>query len=272
MNQIKISVIVPTYCPGEYLTDCIESLNRQDIDPSEYEVIIVLNGPKHPYWENLNSMISHDKRYTLLYSDEAGVSNARNKGIDAARGEYMTFMDDDDVVSAKYLSGMLAVSDSESIGVSMIRSFSNDVSRWSSNFFICKKMQHIEEYRNASLFKNRSFISYVAGKLLHRNIVGDIRFNKKFTNGEDALFMTTITKNVANIRFTDYDSCYYVRERIGSASRKKLSKIKLMRDSLKLILEYVSIYCSAPFQYSFTLFLARIPGVMKNAYVLAKNK
>ncbi|WP_290072208.1 glycosyltransferase family 2 protein [Paramuribaculum intestinale] len=272
MNQIKISVIVPTYCPGEYLKDCIASLNKQDLDPSEYEIIIVLNGPKYPYWDNIKQLIGDDKRYDLLYSAEAGVSNARNKGIDAARGEFLTFMDDDDIVSPQYLSGMMEISDTKSIGVSMVRSFRHDISHWSSNFFICKKMAHIEKYRNASFFKNRSFISYVAGKLLHRNIIGNIRFNDRFTNGEDALFMTTITKNVINICFTNYDSCYYVRERIGSASRRKISKFKLLRDSLGLIHEYISIYCRNPFRYSLPLFLSRIPGVMKNAYVLAKNK
>lgn len=272
MNHIHISVIVPTFKPDLYLKDCIDSLKKQDFDYSGYEVIIILNGPKDPFWDKICEWIGDDERFVLLYSKLPGVSRARNMGLDVARGEYVTFMDDDDMVSSSYLAGMYAISDRRIVVVSMVRSFHENMNQWAENFFICRKMRQIEKYRNASLFRNRSFISYVAGKLLHRKAIGNIRFDTRFTNGEDSLFMTSITRNIETIRFTDYSACYYVRERQGSASRKRISRTKLLQDSIRLIKQYILVYMSSPLSYSMTLFLSRIPGVLKNSYILSKNK
>ena len=101
----EISVIIPTYKPQDYLWQCLESLERQTVSKTLYEVVIILNGCKEPYYSNISN---HLKDYTmdvrLLQTDEAGVSYARNIGIENAQGKYVTFVDDDDWVSLDYLS------------------------------------------------------------------------------------------------------------------------------------------------------------------------
>ena len=74
-----ISVIIPTYKPGAYLWKCLDSLESQTMDKQQYEVIIILNGCRDPYYENI---IHHIGKYSMnihvAQTDVAGVSNARN--------------------------------------------------------------------------------------------------------------------------------------------------------------------------------------------------
>ena len=53
---MKISVIIPTYNPGFYIKDCLESLYAQTLDDKSFEVLIVLNGDKDPYFEDLEKI------------------------------------------------------------------------------------------------------------------------------------------------------------------------------------------------------------------------
>ena len=111
MNDIKVSVIIPTYRPGDYLYECLGSLCRQTLGCDSFEVIIVLNGCNEPYSEEIKEYVA-DKmqgyRVRFMQTDRPGVSNARNMALDAACGEYVAFIDDDDWVSPGYLADLLA--------------------------------------------------------------------------------------------------------------------------------------------------------------------
>ena len=81
---MEISVIIPTFRPQEYLWECLDSLKAQTLSSDLYEIIIVLNGEKHPYWQQIEEYISDMSGFRLIYSQERGVSNARNTGLDKA--------------------------------------------------------------------------------------------------------------------------------------------------------------------------------------------
>ena len=56
--MMEVSVIIPTYKPGEYISECLNSLEEQDFPVSDYEVIIVLNGCDVPYRSMLQDIIT----------------------------------------------------------------------------------------------------------------------------------------------------------------------------------------------------------------------
>lgn len=108
----KISVIIPTYKPKEYLWDCLESLERQTLPPNEFEIIIVLNGCNEPYYSQIKKHIeSTSLNINFIHTLLGGVSNARNLGLDAANGDYISFIDDDDYVSESFLEYLLIILD-----------------------------------------------------------------------------------------------------------------------------------------------------------------
>lgn len=268
-HTIKISVIIPTYKPEKYLLECLDSILKQTLDYKSYEVIVVLNGICEPYYSLISPYTKHEN-VKILYDEMANVSNARNRGLEIANGEYVCFVDDDDVVSSNYLEGLLKISTSEIVGVSNVRSFKHLISDWGENFFACKVVQR-QKYCN-SLFRNRALLSFPVAKLIHHSIIANRLFDLRFKNGEDALFMTQISDRIKGFAFTDKSACYYVRERNGSASRKYIGWRKVVKDSFRLISTYISTYLSSPCKYDFLLFASRIPAVIKGGIILLRNR
>ena len=272
---MKISVIIPTYKPQSYLWECLHSLVEQTYPKEKFEVILVLNGCRNPYETDIKYFIEtkmQGMNLNFIQTDQSGVSNARNIGIDNAKGEYICFVDDDDIVSPQYLELLLEKANEETLVVSNVYSFTNSIEEKKTNFFICKHLEKKEAISNSSLFENRSYLAFPVAKIIHKNIIGNRRFDVRFRNGEDALFITSISDKIKRIVYAGDSSIYYVRERIGSASRKLIAKKKLLGDAMKLIGAYFKVYSKSPLSYSFLLFISRIPGVLKNMYILSNNK
>mgnify|MGYP003280287308 FL=1 len=102
---MKISVIVPTYKPQAYLWECLDSIYNQTFPKLDYELVLVLNGCCEPYNAQIKEwLLRHsDLQVQYFQTDEGGVSNARNIALDNAKGDYVTFIDDDDLISPAYL-------------------------------------------------------------------------------------------------------------------------------------------------------------------------
>ena len=107
----KISVIIPTYKPDYYIWECLNSIVSQSLDKGNYEVFIILNGDKEPFFTEIESYLKNNNlnNFHLIYTQEKGVSNARNIGLDRAKGDYICFVDDDDFLDKNYLEEMLRV-------------------------------------------------------------------------------------------------------------------------------------------------------------------
>lgn len=93
----KVSVIIPVYkTPEEYLRSCIESVLNQSI--SDFEAILVDDGSPDSCGNICDEYARKDKRVRVIHQKNKGVSSARNAGIRAATGEYLTCLDSDDLL------------------------------------------------------------------------------------------------------------------------------------------------------------------------------
>ena len=263
--RIKISVIIPSYKPKDYLWECLESLKKQSFSHSDFEIIVVLNGVKDPYCGLIQSFIneSFDATYNiyLLYSEIGSVGNARNIGIDNASGEYITFIDDDDYVSESFLEELYIYANKDTVSLSHPVAFNE--TGILPNYSIEKVYLKVKDKDPVSFQKARRVFQGPCMKLFHRDIIGERRFDTSFKNGEDALFMFLISDNFKYIRATTSDAIYYRRVREDGAAYGKKSRWYLIRNSKRLIEKYCSIYCGAPLNYSFSFFITRIIGAMR---------
>ena len=254
--MIVLSIIIPTYKPDGYLFECLDSVLNQTLAQNLYEVIIVLNGPRNPYVDDILNYAKGYNNLSLLYEEIAGVSVARNTGLDAARGEYVCFIDDDDIVSSNYLASLLSKANKEILVISDVKNFTSNISL-SFNDYISDAFFKFKSKDANSIFLKRSFLSSACCKLIPKNLIGNFRFNAHFKIGEDALFMFSISKGVKKIVLSD-DAIYYRRCRNGSASRVKRPIIFRLKNSLMQMLEYTRVYIRNPFDYNFFLYLSRI--------------
>lgn len=94
INESKISIIVPVYNVAEYIPKCLDSLINQTY--KNLEIICVNDGSKDNSLEILNEYKQKDKRIKVIDKENGGVSSARNVGLKASKGDYITFVDSDD--------------------------------------------------------------------------------------------------------------------------------------------------------------------------------
>ena len=261
---MKVSVIIPCYKTNDYLWQCLLSIKNQHFSHSEFELLIILNGEREPYYSAIKSFLEtefDDSFFVkLFYSDFANVSNARNIGIDNARGDYIAFIDDDDYVSESYLSSLYVVSSESIIGIAHPIAFNNDgvVPYSLERKYESIKMKSFIDYRQA--------ITHFQGpcmKLIHRDIINDRRFNVDFKNGEDSLFMFQISDRFDQVCAAPEDVIYYRRIRNDSANYSRKSFLYYINNSLKLIVNYSIIFFRDPLGYSFSFYLTRVLGALK---------
>lgn len=102
----KISVIVPVYNAEKWLAEAMESLQSQTY--KDFEVIVVNDGSTDNSETIIRDFCRKDSRFRLISQPNAGVSAARNHGIDMANGEWIAFMDADDIMPPDALEVMMS--------------------------------------------------------------------------------------------------------------------------------------------------------------------
>ena len=101
-----VSVIVPVHNVAPYLQKCVDSIKAQDL--TDIEIILSENLSTDDSWDICRKLAETDDRIRLLRLDAAGLSLARNAGIEAASAEYVCFIDSDDTIEPDMLSAMYA--------------------------------------------------------------------------------------------------------------------------------------------------------------------
>lgn len=268
-----ITIIIPTFKPGSYLYKCLDSVVCQTIDKGMLEVLIVLNGCNEPWYSEISAYLKKcacEDYIRLIQIDTPGVSNARNIAIDEAHGEYITFIDDDDFVSPTYIEALLGVSDRETIGLS------NEL-RYNESDGTIQTESFSDEYKRKSAQgklsykKIKKYFSGPCMKLIHRDIIDKFRFDTRYTNGEDSLFMFQISRNMKYVDFTTHDAIYYRRVRSGSAMSKEKKVSAMVKNRLRMMGSFVNIYLAAPTEYSLVFLVTRIMGCVHSIFNSIKS-
>jgi glycosyltransferase involved in cell wall biosynthesis len=101
MKKELISIIVPVYQVKDYVEECINSLLNQTY--SDIEILLIDDGSTDGSGEICDKYAEKDGRVQVFHQENKGLSAARNKGLDNAKGQYIAFVDSDDVVKASYI-------------------------------------------------------------------------------------------------------------------------------------------------------------------------
>ncbi|MBN2167164.1 MAG: glycosyltransferase [Marinilabiliaceae bacterium] len=110
-----LSIIVPMYNVADYVERCIRSLQEQDINAGDYEIICINDGSPDNCKEIIQRLQTEFFNILLIDQENQGVSRARNNGIKMAKGHFILFIDPDDYIEANSLGGVVN------------RAFNNDV-------------------------------------------------------------------------------------------------------------------------------------------------
>ena len=113
---MKVSIIVPVYNVEEYLDECVQSIISQTF--SNIEIVLVDDGSTDSSGMICDCWAEKDKRITVVHKQNAGLSSARNTGIELAQGKYIIFVDSDDCwIGEKSLSQLYDIAESHDADV-----------------------------------------------------------------------------------------------------------------------------------------------------------
>ncbi len=119
-----VSVIVPVYNAGRYLAACVASVRAQSF--VDWELILVDDGSTDESGALCDAFAAEEPQVRVLHQENAGVSAARNAGLDAARGVYIAFLDADDVLSTESLAARVALMEDADLCITRIGMYLTD--------------------------------------------------------------------------------------------------------------------------------------------------
>lgn len=260
--MFKISIIIPTYQPGNYLYDALDSISKQTFCIKDFQIILVLNGAKYPYFDKINEYVAESKlNIQFLYVESSGVSRSRNVGLEMADGKYISFIDDDDFISENFLKNLFETAERTNAKITQ------------SNFITINNGKHSLDYiskaykkmkgKKFSLLRYRKFYSSVCGKLYLRTFIGDIRFNENLETAEDALFLFELTQFEHQLVFSIGNPIYYRRIRMNSITRKEHNFKTIVKNYFKKVSYFSKIYYIKVNRINFFFYITRIFALTK---------
>ena len=237
--QEKISIIVPVYNVENYLERCVESILKQTY--TNFELLLINDGSTDQSGDLCDQLVSKNENIKVFHLENAGVSNARNVGIQNSTGEWITFIDSDDFITPDYLETLIsAVKSDISVGFSVARlhhvkngqvtdlpEFSGQESIWSA-----------EQTMKELLMTTRTSFFPVA-KLFKKELIEDFKFSTDYHLAEDALFLTEVLlETKCKSVFID-KPIYYYDHREGSATTSVNSHVFDTIEVYKIIIPKV---------------------------------
>lgn len=192
VSRALISIIVPVYKCEKYILDCVTSITKQTY--RDLEIILVDDGSPDRSGEICDNLALKDSRIKVIHKRNGGVSTARNAGLDACLGEFVMFVDSDDLINDFLCEHLMTLMDDQcDLAVSSFyksTSFCLDINNQKNN--ICTKSLELITCETAGKsfheLMNRKILNCPYVKLFRRKAIGDLRYDTTFSLGEDLIF------------------------------------------------------------------------------------
>lgn len=225
--QKMISVIIPVYNVEKYLEECLQSVSEQTY--RDLDVILVDDGSTDLSGKICEQWSEKDSRFRVIHKKNGGLSDARNTGLNAARGELIAFVDSDDVIHRDMFRILYSVMEKERCGICCCgveqgTIFQNQTENEKKSI---KGIYTPEQAIRAIIEETDVFVT-VWNKLYKRNIVEDIFFPKGRCNEDEFWSWRVIDRavSIVSVKGTLYG--YRQRENSIMNSRYSLKRLDLL--------------------------------------------
>ena len=210
-----LSIIIPVYNCEAYIEDCLQSCLDQDIPEDEYEILCVNDGSTDSSGEILQKYSNTYARIKLFTQKNKGVSVARNVGLDNAVGEYIMFVDGDDLIRSRILGKLkelMTATDCDQLEIGGYIGESKAIEDCVRQ--IPKPNCFYPDLLWLSIFRRRVIEQY------------KLRFIEGITHSEDILFVNDFI-NVCSESVKFSETVYFYRRHGGSAIDRKSLKTRI---------------------------------------------
>lgn len=233
-----ISIIMPVYNKYKYLTKSLNSIINQTY--KDFELIIVDDGSSDGSENLCDEFAKKDNRIKVLHIENAGVSNARNVGLDNAKGKYLQFIDSDDYVDDDMLEKLYDKATKHDVDIVI-----SGVTKVNHNYEVINKtIPQLEGVKNrndmlenfASEQCSTGIYGCVSNKFIRRDIVEKIklRFDTKIKLAEDLDFYLKLYEHISSIYFYDTSFYYYIQNAANSSTSEDFKHDYLTQINISL--------------------------------------
>lgn len=225
-----ISIIIPVYNVERYLRECLDSV----LTLHDFEAILVDDGSTDASGKICDEYVRTDPRFKVIHQPNSGVSKARNVGLDAARGEWIWFVDSDDVVDVRCATQIQQWlnrhNDTDYVMFDLKKFDDGDVHVMDSFFRQYKEVDILQE-KSKNDFLLKYVCAYHCTLWYRREVVEkyNIRFTIGIRNSEDGEFMAKYLMVMRQPMRVDFP-IYYYRMREGSAMHLANAKKNIIDD------------------------------------------
>lgn len=226
-----VSVIIPVYNLENYIENCLNSIVNQTY--KNLEILVIDDGSTDRSGEIIKAMAENDTRIVYIRQNNAGVSAARNNGLDRANGDYIMFVDGDDYMhyqAVEILLDCITEKKCSFVFASALNTTKPDEKMDKITDYTCEKSD------TAFLFSHidgNQLGRAIWGKIYSKEFLEGIRFPKDVTHGEDFYFISAIiSKHNPEFCYVN-QKLYYYYQRSSSVSyvninENNLSEIKVI--------------------------------------------
>ncbi len=243
-----ISIIIPVFNVEEYLPRCLDSVLNQTY--SDLEIILVNDGSTDNSGEICDRYAENDSRIKVIHKENGGVSSARNTGLDMATGEFIGFVDGDDVLDLKMYEVLISNARKYNCDISCCQLATIDIDGTKKAYYDNESAIFEKDY----LIKNYFFDEFVkdtmysqCNKIFKKDIIENLRY-KPYRYCEDILFIFESLSRAKSMYYDKFIGYYYVhRERsamTSTFSEKRLDYISAARE--------IENMCKEKFEYAYS--------------------
>lgn len=219
-----ISIVVPVYNVEKYLTRCIESICKQSY--KFIEIILVDDGSSDSSGELCDKYKKQDNRITVIHKSNGGLSDARNAGIDVAKGEYISFIDSDDyidpyMIEKLYESIKRTDSDISICNFKYVNEDGIEINNKGKYFNENKVIFGSENIEKNLIFNNSVHWVVAWNKLYRRRIFDDLRYKTGIIHEDEFIVHYIYGKAKKVVCITD--ELYFYVQRNNSITKSEIS-------------------------------------------------
>ena len=204
----QISVIIPVYNAEKTIRRCLESIMSSEYE--EYEVIVVDDGSTDNSASILLEYANKDHRIKIITQSNSGPSIARNKGLESAKGEIITFVDSDDYVRNDYLDQLEKVFREQRADVVFFEfhRVTPDGTELSTHYLPGIQTEY---YQSLIALSEADMFGYTWIKAFRREVSSGVYFDEDVNLFEDELFTCRLLKKPVKLYLLNEAIYYYVR-------------------------------------------------------------
>ncbi len=242
MEQPLISIIVPVYNTEQYLDKCVDSIVNQTY--TNLEIILIDDGSPDNCGDICDEWAKKDSRIKVIHKPNGGLSSARNAGLDNSTGEYIGFIDSDDVIEPEMYEKMLKNIQNTHADVCMCGcKIINEQGELLLENNFSNKVYNIDEIIEEIILPLKTA---VWDKLYKKELIGLIRFLQGRIHGEDLLFTLNLLANDLSISAISGAYYRYIKHpssiTTSKFSNRSFDEVYCKDQAYKIIEEKFPIY------------------------------